>query len=473
MAETRKNVPPPFDQGVFLIHYNRGREAFQTGRYAEARKELEAAQKMRPEDSEVLNLLGLVYFKLEALPEAEFIYRKLVRGNDDVFILHSNLGLILFKQKKMEEAEKHLLRAVELRPNYAKSHLYLGLLYKNRGKLGLALEHLKFAGAEKIAREVEDGLTGQRGPASTPAPAPAPARPPAARVEPPASPAKPQPPTSDLRTMPGSGQTTAGIEQGHAQPEEEDPFPDIAEPAPPVPKPAAIAQQEPSPAKVEERTQSRAAAKLQRAVDEHDFGESRRIDLRRIEGASRIFRLHENGFLEINFRDSVRVKRGTVSSYSGNLKFKEEAGPAGTSAATMVRVEGEGRLIVYEKGRQTFLLDLNDEFIFVESGHLLTLENSLSSRSEPIYDSSYQNKLDTVKVFGKGSLAMSTTIEPLTLRVNRDYPLSISSRAIVAWTGSLMATVVDDGNLDELMAARDVDAFTIRFEGDGVVVSER
>ncbi|MDX1582340.1 MAG: tetratricopeptide repeat protein, partial [Thermoanaerobaculia bacterium] len=106
MAETKKNMSAPFDQGVFLIHYNRGREAFQSGRYAEARKELEAAQKMRPEDSEVLNLLGLVYFKLEAYPEAEFIYRKLVRENDDVFILHSNLGLILFKQKKMDEAEK-------------------------------------------------------------------------------------------------------------------------------------------------------------------------------------------------------------------------------------------------------------------------------------------------------------------------------------------------------------------------------
>ena len=139
----------------------------------------------------------------------------------------------------------------------------------------------------------------------------------------------------------------------------------------------------------------------------------------------------------------------------------------------MVRAEGQGRLIVYEKGKQTFLLDLNDEFIFVESTHLLALENSLSSRPEPIYDSTYQNKLDTVKVFGKGSLAISTTIEPLTLRVNADYPLSISSKAIVAWTGSLMATVVDDGDLDELMAERDEQAFTIRFEGDGVVVSER
>src|SRR5712691_2375124 len=111
----------PFDQGVFLLHYNRGREAFQEGRFAEARRDLEHAQKLRPDDSDVLNLLGL----------------------------------ILFKQGKLEDAEEFLLRSVELRPNYAKSHLYLGLLYRQRRKYGLALEHLKFAGADKLVREVE------------------------------------------------------------------------------------------------------------------------------------------------------------------------------------------------------------------------------------------------------------------------------------------------------------------------------
>src|ERR1051326_6647052 len=155
MPENRPAVAPPFDQGVFLLHYNRGREAFQEGRYAEARRELEQAQRMRPDDSDVLNLLGLVYFKTNAFPEAEVIYRRLVRENANVFILHSHLGLILFKQGKLDEAEHYLLRAVELRPNYAKSHLYLGLLYRQRKKFGLALEHLKFAGADKMVREVE------------------------------------------------------------------------------------------------------------------------------------------------------------------------------------------------------------------------------------------------------------------------------------------------------------------------------
>src|SRR5881394_1249108 len=147
--------PAPFDQGVFLLHYNRGREAFQEGRYAEARRELESAQRLRRDDADVLNLLGLVYFKTNAFPEAEVIYRRLVHENPNVFILHSNLGLILFKQGKLDEAQRYLLRAIELRPNYAKSHLYLGLLYRQKRKFGLALEHLKFAGADKVVREVE------------------------------------------------------------------------------------------------------------------------------------------------------------------------------------------------------------------------------------------------------------------------------------------------------------------------------
>src|ERR1043165_2591826 len=171
MPENRPAVAPPFDQGVFLLHYNRGREAFQEGRYAEARRELEQAQRMRPDDSDVLNLLGLVYFKTNAFPEAEVIYRRLVRENANVFILHSNLGLILFKQGKLDEAEQYLLRAVELRPNYAKSHLYLGLLYRQRKKFGLALEHLRFAGADKLVREVEGEMQNIAGSQTRPAPA--------------------------------------------------------------------------------------------------------------------------------------------------------------------------------------------------------------------------------------------------------------------------------------------------------------
>ncbi|HEV7767720.1 MAG TPA: tetratricopeptide repeat protein [Thermoanaerobaculia bacterium] len=431
MPERDPAVAPPFDQGVFLLHYNRGREAFQEGRYAEARRELESAQRLRPDDADVLNLLGLVYFKTNAFPEAEVIYRRLIAENPNVFILHSNLGLILFKQSKQEEAEHYLLRSVELRPNYAKSHLYLGLLYRQKKKFGLAIEHLRFAGADKLVREVEVEMRPPAPKVVLPVPPPAPAPQVPQRVITQKIPAV---------TMPGNT---------------------------PVPPPEVTA-----PISLAAIT---AARKLQDAVDEPQHVEAKRIDVgRKIEGASKTFTLHENGFLEINFARSVHCKRGTVSSYSGNLKFVAESGLLGTTAQTLVKAVGQGKIFVYEKGRKTFLLDLNDEFIYVEGSNLLALEDSLTYRVEPIYDASYQRKIDVVKIFGKGSLAISTSIEPLTLRVTREYPLSISSNALVAWTGNVIPTVVDDASLENVMIEMEGGGgFKIRFEGDGVVVSEQ
>jgi uncharacterized protein (AIM24 family) len=447
MPEREPAMAPPFDQGVFLLHYNRGREAFQEGRYAEARRELEAAQRLRPDDADVLNLLGLVYFKTNAFPEAEVIYRRLIGENPNVFILHSNLGLILFKQGKQEEAEKFLRRAVELRPNYAKSHLYLGLLYRQKKRYGPALEHLRFAGADRLAREVEIEMRPPV-PATTPAPPAEVAKEPPKRttqkIRAMTAEKAEQVPAIAARTMPGTTVTPN--------------LPSPTETTMPI-NTAAVT----------------AARKLQDAVDEPQHVEAKRIDVaRKIAGASRTFTLHENGFLEINFARSVHVKRGTVSSYSGNLKFVAESGLLGTTAQTLVKGVGQGKIFVYEKGRKTFLLDLNDEFIYVEGSNLLALEDSLTYRVEPIYDGTYQRKIDTVKIFGRGSLAISTSIEPLTMRVSREYPLSISSNALVAWTGNVVATVVDDRSLDNVMIATEgVAGFQIRFEGDGVVVSEQ
>lgn len=408
----------PFDHGVFLLHCNRGREAFQEGRYAEARRELENAQRLRPDDADVLNLLGLVYFKTNAFPEAEVIYRRLANDNPDVFILHSNLGLILFKQGKFDDAEKFLLRAVELRPNYAKPHLYLGLLYRQRKRYQLSLEHLLFAGADRLRREVE------------------------AEMRPPAPPPPPSAPPKQTKASDA--------------------------PAKPVEETKPAAETAPSEAVTQPGTTAipvSAASKLQEAVDETPAG---------TEVKSKRFVLHPNGFLEINFSRSVHVKKGTVSSYSGNLKFETESGLLGTTAQALVKASGQGKIFVFEKGRNTFLLDLNEEFVYVEGRNLLALEDSLSYRVEPIYDTSYQRKIDTVKVFGRGSLAMSTSVEPLSLRVTRDYPLSISSATLVAWTGNLIASVVDDHAIGNVMIESDAgDGFQIRFEGEGVVISEQ
>ena len=77
MAHTRYDAPP-FDQGLFLLHLNKGREALRVGNGSQARSELELAQAIRPEDEDVLNLLSVVYFKSGEMEAAEKITRRLV-----------------------------------------------------------------------------------------------------------------------------------------------------------------------------------------------------------------------------------------------------------------------------------------------------------------------------------------------------------------------------------------------------------
>src|SRR5262249_8658762 len=162
----------------------------------------------------------------------------------------SNLGLILFKQGKLDEAQRFLLRAIELRPNYAKSHLYLGLLYRQKKKLPEAIEHLKFAGADKIVREVEADM-------------------------------KPAPPGQEGGTqkMALRRQNEEITQKIRAVTNEH-----LAEVRQMVTQPGQTA----TPAHT-------AARKLQDAVDETQLVEEKHIDLeRRIEGASKTFSLHDN-----------------------------------------------------------------------------------------------------------------------------------------------------------------------------------
>ncbi len=87
------SAPTPFDQGLFFVHLNRGMENFEQRNFAVAERELEAARRMRPADQRVLNLLGLIYFKREKYTESAGIYRRLIDGNPDSYILHFNNGL--------------------------------------------------------------------------------------------------------------------------------------------------------------------------------------------------------------------------------------------------------------------------------------------------------------------------------------------------------------------------------------------
>jgi uncharacterized protein (AIM24 family) len=152
----------PFDQGLFLVHLNRGREHFDRRNFADAAEELEEARKLRPTDDSVLNLLGLAYFKQEKYKEADAVYRKLIELNPESSTLHFNLGLVCFKLGDLDRAEATFLRCLELKPDNQKTHFYLGNIYEKKRQYYNAIFQYRKAGANIMVKRVQDKIDLER-----------------------------------------------------------------------------------------------------------------------------------------------------------------------------------------------------------------------------------------------------------------------------------------------------------------------
>ena len=158
----------PFDQGLFLVHLNRGREHFDRRSFVDAAEELEEARRLRPDDDSVLNLLGLAYFKQERYKEADSVYRKLIELNPESYTLHFNLGLVCFKTGDLDNAEAIFLRALELKPDNQKTHFYLGNIYEKKKQFYNAIFQYRKAGANIMVKRVQAKIDRDR-PADSPA----------------------------------------------------------------------------------------------------------------------------------------------------------------------------------------------------------------------------------------------------------------------------------------------------------------
>ena len=148
----------PFDQGLFLAHFNKGRDLYDAQRYEDAEQQLEEAYLLRPRDQKVLNLLGLVYFRQEKFEKAEEVYRKLVAESPEAHTLHYNLGLIHFKLNRLEDAESSFLKALELTKDNPKINFYLGSIYERLHRFKDAIYQYREAGANIMVRRVEDKM---------------------------------------------------------------------------------------------------------------------------------------------------------------------------------------------------------------------------------------------------------------------------------------------------------------------------
>jgi uncharacterized protein (AIM24 family) len=476
---------PPLDQGIFLVHLSRARKHLSEERFDLARQELELAELARPNDEDVLNLLSVIEFKRGYYHEAAQAARALLEKNPSSAVLHCNLGLILFKAGVLGEAEQELRKAVDLKPDHLRSHLYLGLLYRMRGKLGLAVEHLKFAGANRVVTEIEESLrrTAREGPLPRSAvpeeptpirPGGAERRPTEVEAVPSASELPPFQLPDDLLSETASGRVAA-VAEPQLQPAA--PIP-VAPAQEVIGESPALETRAPAASAVSESTDKirvtstvvsssvESMPSLSRETTPDPRGATRDTDGRPL------FHVRPDGGLEIASRGVVFVRKGSVVWYSGKIRFSAEPAFRGTRLERILRADGRGYLFVNDPGRSAFRRDLSGQSLYLEGSRLLALDHGLSFRLEPIHDFRMNRRVDILKIQGRGSVILSVGGPLLAHEVSSEFPLNVSSRDLVAWTGDLVPSVLEDRFLEEVMMPDVGSAPKIRFEGTGTVLTE-
>jgi hypothetical protein len=185
-----------------------------------------------------------------------------------------------------------------------------------------------------------------------------------------------------------------------------------------------------------------------------------------------LFKIRPEGGLEVASRGTVFVRKGCVAWYSGRIHFAPEPAFAGTSLERILRATGLGTLLVNDAGRRAYRRDLTGQTLHALGSRLLALDHGLTFRLDAIHDFRRSRRVDILKVQGKGSVVFSVGGPVLAHDVSPQYPLSISSRDLVAWSGELVASVLDDQFLEEVMQPDVASPPKIRFEGEGVVLTE-
>jgi tetratricopeptide (TPR) repeat protein len=459
----------PFDQGLFLAHFNKGKDLYDGRRYPEAESELEEAYLLRPRDPRVLNLLGLIYFKQEKLGKAEEVYRKLVAESPEAHTLHYNLGLICFKLNRMEDAESAFLKALELARDNAKINFYLGSIYERLHRYKDAIYQYRQAGANLMVRRVEDKMA-SGGPPSFGAPPSSPATRPRTKAKDDTAEFPKAEVHEEIRRM-ASDEALARADQALAF---------AGKTVQPVSESILAA----SPATRELPSDT---ARYRMREDTLPPGTKRHPEIRPYKGdtdpalpapdagaktarrSPEIFRFLENNLMEIDFSGKVFIKQGTIYSYSGNLTFwVKDKRPGGQPP--LVILTGTGRVILTDHDREITFMQVHDETVYVEPGHLLACEEGLTPRYVPLGEGG----LEILALEGRGMVALSVASKPLPLTVTPGLPVSVPAASVITWSGDLVPRLVDDPQIHAVMLHSGPHAGSLlRLEGTGRILVEQ
>lgn len=197
------------------------------------------------------------------------------------------------------------------------------------------------------------------------------------------------------------------------------------------------------------------------------------------------FRLNGSRVLEVDLAgDAVRALTGSMVAYTGEVRFRNAGvgGGDGLVAGLKRRATGEsvslmtcsgaGTVWFAKDAMEVLLVELVGDTLRVESEQLLAISDSL--RTDVAFagmrGASSGQGLFTTTVTGHGTVALlSSGGPPIALEVSPQFPLVVDPQAFVASRGQLAQTFVTDVSWRALLGESSGEAFSLRFDGSGVV----
>ncbi len=197
------------------------------------------------------------------------------------------------------------------------------------------------------------------------------------------------------------------------------------------------------------------------------------------------FEQESDRIMEINLDGSNNLawmKKGAMIAYTGDVKFAMEdlfehgiktvvkrfvTGETGN----FVKATGTGKVYIADGGKKIAILNLNNDSLIVNGSNLLAFEPTVK------WDIKLQKLtammaggLTNVKLEGSGMVALTTSYDPLTLKVTPDCPIMTDPSATVAWSGNLNPEFKTDFSVKTLIGRGSGDTVQMKFAGEGFVI---
>lgn len=181
--------------------------------------------------------------------------------------------------------------------------------------------------------------------------------------------------------------------------------------------------------------------------------------------------------------DAIRAVTGSMVAYEGQIQFKNAGmgGGEGLGAAFKRRLSGEslsfmecsGHGVVYlaVNAAEITLVQLQGHTLNVEASSLLAVEAGLKTdvKFTGLRGMSTGQGLATTTVTGNGVVAFLTDGPAIQLEVSPQYPLVVDPQAYVASIGQMNQSFLTDITWRNAIGEGSGEAFSLRFDGQGVV----